>query len=132
MAKLKYEKYNNSNNVIAINLHNGYTVIAVSGFSVEKESYTTTLLLKANGIDTWKLVEKAEFLEFNETPQTINLTILKQVSKFLEEGFFDYYIKRYEYETKCFDKGNEFFEKGKVYEKSCLSCDYWDTWDDCK
>ena len=132
MAKLKYEKYNNSNNVIAINLHNGYTVIAVSGFSVEKELYTTTLLLKANGIDTWKLIEKAECLEFNATPQTINLAILKTVSAYFEDGFFDYYIKRNEYETKCFDKGNQFFEKGKVCEKSCLSCEYWETWDDCK
>ena len=132
MAKLKYEKYNNSNNVIAIDLHNGYTVIAVSGFSIEKELYTTTLLLKANGIDTWKLIEKAECLEFSATNQTINMAILKTVSKYLEEGFFDYYIKRYEYEQKCFDKGNEYFEKGKLHEKSCLSCDYWDKWDDCK
>lgn len=110
MAKLKYEKYNNSNNVITIDLHNGYTVIAISGYNIEKGLYITTLLLKADGIDTWKLIEKAESLEFNATSHTINMEVLKQVSKFLEEGFFDYYIKRYSYETKCFDKGNDYFE----------------------
>lgn len=110
MAKLKYEKYNNSNNVITIDLHNGYSVIAVSGYSIERELYTTTLFLKANSIDKWKLIEKAECLEFSATNQTINMAILKTVSKYLEEGFFDYYIKRYEYEQKCFDKGNEYFE----------------------
>lgn len=110
MQKLKYEKYNNSNNVITIDLHNGYSVIAVSGYSVEREMYTTTLLLKANNIDTWKLIENAEHLEFNATSQTINMAILKQVSRYLEEGFFDFYIKRYEYEMKCFDKGDEYFE----------------------
>lgn len=110
MTKLKYEKYNNSNNVITIDLHNGYTVIAISGYNIEKELYVTTLLLKADDIDTWKLIERAESIEFNATSQTINMAVLKQVSKFLEEGFFDYYIKRYEYEMKCFDKGNDFYE----------------------
>ena len=110
MTKLKYEKYNNSNNVITIDLHNGYSAIAVSGYSIERELYTTTLFLKANSIDKWKLIEKAENLEFHATNQTINMAILKTVSKYLEEGFFNYYIKRYEYEQKCFDKGNEYFE----------------------
>ena len=110
MAKLKYEKYNNSNNILMIDLHNGYTVISVSGYNIEKAVYITTLFLKANAIDTWKLIEKAEKLEFDANPQTINLAILKTVSKYLDEGFFDYYIKRYEYEAKCFDKGNDYFE----------------------
>ena len=110
MTKLKYEKYNSSNNVITIDLHNGYSVIAVSGYDIERELYTTSLFLKVNGIDTWKLIEKAEHLEFNATSQTINMAILKTVSKYLEEGFFDYYIKRYEYDSKCFDKGNDYFE----------------------
>lgn len=132
MTKLKYEKYNNSNNVITIDLHNGYSVIAVSGYSIERELYTTILFLKDNNIDTWKLIEKAECLEFNATNQTINMAILKTVSKYLEEGFFDYYIKRYEYETKCFDKGNELLEKRKFCNKSCLDCNYWDELDDGK
>ena len=63
MQRLKYEKFNNSNDVITIDLHNWYTIMAV---------------------------------------------ILKQISMFLEEGFFDYYIQRYEYEMKCFDIGNDF------------------------
>ena len=62
MQRLKYEKFNNSNDVITIDLHNWYTIMAV---------------------------------------------ILKQISMFLEEGFFDYYIQRYEYEMKCFDIGND-------------------------
>ena len=42
---------------------------------------------------------------------------LKQVSTFLEEGFFDKYIERYEYETKCFDIGNEQMEKERLGDK---------------
>ena len=114
MQRLKYEKFNNSNDVITIDLHNGYTVIAVTGFDVETKTYITTLFLKENTIDTWKLIENAENLEFHANHNTINSAILKQVSTFLQEGFFDYYIQRYEYEMKCFDKGNSIYEKERI------------------
>ena len=115
MQKLKYEKFNNSNEVITIDLHNGYTVIAVTGFDTENRIYTTTLFLKDNTVDTWKLIENAENLEFHANHNTINSAILKQVSTFLEEGLFDYYIQRYEYELNCFDIGND------LVESECLS-----------
>ena len=92
MQKLKYEKYRNSNEIITIDLHNGYTVIAIS--TGENGSYITTLFLKENTIDTWKLIENAENLEFHANQNTINSAILKKVSSFLEEGCFDYYIQR--------------------------------------
>ena len=114
MQRLKYEKFNNSNEVITINLHNGYSVIAVTGFNTENRVYTTTLFLKENTIDTWKLIENAENLEFHANHNAINSAILKQVSTFLQEGFFNYYIQRYEYEMKCFDKGNSIYEKERL------------------
>ena len=114
MQRLKYEKFNNSNDVISIDLHNGYTVIAVTGFDTENRVYTTTLFLKENTVDTWKLVENAENLEFHANQNTIDSAILKKVSSFLEEGFFDYYIQRYEYEMKCFDIGDEIKQKERL------------------
>ena len=114
MQRLKYEKYNNSNDAITINLHNGYTVIAITGFNIENRVYTTTLFLKDSTVDTWKLIENAENLEFHANQNTINSAILKQVSAFLDEGFFNYYIQRYEYEMKCFDKGNSIYEKERI------------------
>ena len=114
MQRLKYEKFNNSNDVITIDLHNGYTVIAVTGFNAENRVYTTTLFLKENTIDTWKLIENAENLEFHANHNAINSAILKQVSTFLQEGFFNYYIQRYEYEMKCFEKGINIYEKERI------------------
>ena len=112
MQRLKYEKYRNSNEIITIDLHNGYTVIAIS--TRENGSYITTLFLKENTIDTWKLIEKAENLEFHANQNTIDSAILKKVSSFLEEGLFDYYIERYEYEMKCFDIGDEIKQKERL------------------
>ena len=114
MQRLKYEKFNNSNEVITINLHNGYSVIAVTGFDAENRIYNTTLFLNDNTVDNWKLVEQADKLEFHANQNTINSAILKQVSVFLEEGFFDYYIQRYEYEMKCFDVGNDLSESERL------------------
>ena len=115
MQRLKYEKYRNSNEIITIDLHNGYTVIAIS--TGENGSYITTLFLKDNTIDTWKLIEKAENLEFHANQNTIDSAILKKVSSFLEEGLFDYYIERYEYEMKCFDIGDEIKQKERLGDK---------------
>ena len=117
MQRLKYEKFNNSNDVITIDLHNGYTVIAVTGFDDGNRVYNTTLFLNDNTIDNWKLIENAENLEFHANQNTINSAILKKVSEFLKEGFFDYYIERYEYEMKCFDKGNGIYEKERLGDK---------------
>ena len=114
MQKLKYEKINNSNEVITIDLHNGYSVIAITGFDTENKVYITTLFLKDNTIDTWKLIEKADKLVFHANNNTINSAILKQVSTFLDEGFFDYYIQRYKYEMNCFDVGNNLAEKERL------------------
>ena len=114
MQSLKYEKFNNSNDVIMIDLHNGYSVIAVTGFDAENRIYNTTLFLKDNTIDTWKLVEQADKLEFHANQNTINSAILKQISVFLEEGLFDYYIQRYEYEMNCFDVGNDLAESERL------------------
>lgn len=116
--RLKYEKYNGSENAVVIDLHNGYSVIAVSGLNIEKQVYTTTLFLKENSISDWKLIEEAECLEFATTRNSINSAILKQVSTYLEEGFFDYYINRYEYEMKCFNRGNDLYEKERLNDAS--------------
>ena len=97
-----------------IDLHNGYTVIAISTFDNEKELYITTLLLKDNTMDTWKLIEKADRLEFKANRNTINSAVLKKVAVLLADGFFDYYIQRYEYELNCFDVGNEIEEQKRL------------------
>ena len=106
--KLKYEKFRNMNNVITIDLHNNYTVIALIG--KDNDVYDVQLMLKENTIDNWVLIEQAEHLKMFATPKNIYSVILKQVAAYLNGGFFNYYIERYEYEIKCFDLGNDIYE----------------------
>lgn len=111
--RLKYEKYRGIDSIITIDLHNGYTTIALIGKD-ENGKYDVELRIKENTIDKWDLIEKAEHLTFNATKNTIYSAILKTIGTYLQEGFFDYYINRYEYELKCFEIGNELAEKERL------------------
>ena len=95
--RLKYEKINNSDDVLSIDLFNGYSVIAITGYNDDIESYITSLFLKENSIDTLRLIGAADRLIFPKT-ERINSVILKTVSEFLENGFLQYYIDQYEFE----------------------------------
>lgn len=112
MEKLTYKEYKGNKNILTIDLHNDYTVIAIKTFDKDRKEYYVDLLLKENNVSKWDVIEKAQDIEFTATNKTINYAILKQVSTFMNEGFFNYYIKRYEYELKCFDIGHEICEKG--------------------
>lgn len=114
--RLKYEKYRGMDNIITIDLHNGYTVIAIIGKD-ENEDYDVQLMLKENTVDKWDSIEKAEHIKFPNKTKNIYSVVLKTVSTYLQEGFFDYYINRYEYELKCFDLGNDVLEKERLGDK---------------
>ncbi len=114
MERLTYEKINNSDNVIKIDLHNGYSVIAISGWNIQDKNYSTTMYLKDNSIDSLKLIEEAENLRFNAKYKTINSAILKWTGIHMEDGTLQKYIDRYHYEMTCFDLGNEIMEKARL------------------
>ncbi len=113
--RLKYDRYRGMDNIITIDLHNDYTIIAIIGKD-ENSIYDVQLMLKENTVDKWDLIEKAEHLDFNATDKTIHSAILKTVSDYLQEGFFDFYIERYEYSLKCFDLGNDIYERKRLGE----------------
>ena len=111
MDKLTYKELYGSKDMLIIDLHNSYSIIAIKIWNAEQNNYTVMLMLKENTVDRWSLIEDIEPLEFNTNYKFINSAILKKVSELNNEEFFNYYIQRYEYELECFDKGNEFFEK---------------------
>ena len=117
MERLKYENYRGCKDILTIDLHNKYTVIAIKSWNSAEHKYVVQLMLKEKTVDKWDLIEKAESLEFNVDYKILNRAILKHVATLLSDGFFDYYIKRYEYELECFDIGNEIAEKERLGDK---------------
>ena len=116
MSKLTYIKVND--NVITIDLHNGYSIMAMSRWEPKNHNYITTLYLKDNTIDTLQLIQGAENIEFNATYKTINSAILKQVSTYLNDGFFKDYIDTYAFEQKCINSGYDLVEKERLFHAS--------------
>ena len=118
MQRLTYKEYKGNKDILLIDLHNGYTIVAIKIWNSDKHKYIVELRIKENTIEKWDLIEKAEALEFDVDYKIINKAILKQVSNFLYEGFFKNYRDRYEYENKCIEKGNEIYENEILDEKS--------------
>lgn len=106
MKNLRYEKIHNSNTAIIINLHNDYSVKAISGYDMLNEIYTTSLYIKENRSDLWMEINTDEELTFSTNSKNIASAVLSTVSDYFENGFFDQYIDTYEYYLKCFDLGN--------------------------
>ena len=115
--RLEYKNYKGCKDILTIDLHNDYTVIAIKSWNPDEQKYYVQLMLKENTVNKWDLIEKAESIEFNVDYKIINKVILKHVATLLSDGFFDYYIQRYEYELKCFDIGNNLHENN-------LSCSF--------
>ena len=113
-SRLEYKNYRGCKDIITIDLHNHYTVIAIKSWNSDEHKYTVQLMLKDNTVDKWDLIEKADEIEFHVDYKIINKAILKHVATLLSDGFFDYYIDRYEYELKCFNRGNELFENERL------------------
>ena len=113
-SRLEYKNYRGCKDIITIDLHNHYTVIAIKSWNSDEHKYTVQLMLKDNTVDKWDLIEKSDEIEFHVGYKIINKAILKHVATLLSDGFFDYYIDRYEYELKCFNRGNELFENERL------------------
>lgn len=104
--RLKYEKWNGCDNVIVIDLHNGYSVIAI--WSQDENEFPVTLHLKENSIDRWDLI--VDDWKFTATRGTINAAILRTVADSLENGFFEPSIERSNYYIECENIGSNIKE----------------------
>ena len=106
---MKYNK--EANSVISINLHNGYFIIAMTKWNNERRRYYTTLYIKHKTVDILDKLENFTKVECTTTSaKEINSEVAEFIMDKFKSGEFDYYIKRYDYEQKCFDRGHEFFE----------------------
>ena len=112
--RLKYEKWNNCDNVIIIDLHNGYSVIAIwkkeSDYS--QTEFPVTLQLKEKTTDMWDLI--VDDWSFTANQKTINAAILRTVADSLESGFFEPFIKRNEYYLKCSQLGCDLLDQERL------------------
>lgn len=107
--RLKYEKVGDV--VLDIDLHNDYIARVIAKYDTELSGYKATFYIRQRTIEKFMLVDTQIDIPFNATYKTIYSTILKYTSELLDNYAFDGAINQYEYEIKCFDKGNDIFEE---------------------
>ena len=93
--------------------HEGYYVDCTYRYDKKKDKYLLSMWLRRKDIQNG----------FNLAPQEVDTqyitstreTIRKDICKIVEHAslmdFFEHYIQRYEYEIRCFNRGNELYEK---------------------
>lgn len=99
---------------ISIDLQNEYTIVAMANWDGDEKKYHVTLYMKRNDIDDLKLIGRACDIEFESSVKDIKTDIAKYVTTLLSDGFFEYYIRLYEYEQQCFDRGFDLYEQERT------------------
>lgn len=88
-------------------------------FDKKQEKYSLSMWLSRNDVDERMKIssKKIDTQYISGTKETIIENICRIVYQAAmvadDEGekYFDYFVNRYEYELRCFEKGNELFEK---------------------
>ena len=91
----------------------GYFVKCTYKYKKAKEKYLLALWLKREDIEEDFRIDAQE-IDAQLSPgtrETIENNILRIIMQANETGYFDRYIKRFEYTCKCFERGNELFEQ---------------------
>ncbi|MCM1500425.1 MAG: hypothetical protein NC124_18340, partial [Clostridium sp.] len=91
-------------------------------YDKREEKYSLSIWLNRKDIeDRMKLSSKKVDTQYiSGTRETIIESICRvvyQAAMVADENgekYFDYFVKRYEYELACFDRGNELFEQERI------------------
>lgn len=96
--------------------HAGYSVKCIYKYRTKKEKYSLQMRLVHKDIDDEFKIDSQEIdtQYIPGTQETIESNIARIVEHAALSGFFDKYVERFEYLYKCFDKGNDFFEKEEL------------------
>ncbi|KAI4445079.1 hypothetical protein C823_007583 [Eubacterium plexicaudatum ASF492] len=92
---------------------NGYSVTCTYKYNKKIDKYALEMELKNKDIGDSFRIDRQEidtqYISGNKDNIEDNVKRIVQQAMF--SGFFDKYIKRYEYTVKCFEKGNEYYEQ---------------------
>ena len=113
-------RYENKGYLIEVKLpkNKDYSVECRYLYDKSKEKYSLSMWLKRNDIDdTFKIdSQEIDTQYISGTKETIRQNICNIIEQASLSGFFNYYIERYEYTYKCFERGNELYEKERLSE----------------
>lgn len=100
--------------------YEGYSVECTYKYNKYKEKYSLSMWLKRKDIGNKYKIESQE-IDTQYIPGTKE-NIVDNICKIVENaglnGYFDFYVERYEEELRCFECGYELFEKERLERKN--------------
>lgn len=109
---LKFEKI--GHNAILVDLHNDYSVMAIAKWIKDKKVYNAKFYISRNDVESFDLVNEMENVEFDSDMKKISYDLSEYITRQFNMGNFVKAINRYDYQQKCFERGNEMFERERV------------------
>ena len=96
--------------------YKNYIAECVYHFDKHEGKYSLSMWLNRNDMeDRMRLSSKKVDTQYiSGTKETIIENICRVVHQACMSGYFDYFVERYEYELKCFERGNELFEMERL------------------
>ena len=110
-------RYENKGYLIDVKLpESDYSVLCRYKYDKNKDKYLFSMWLMRNDIDdTFKIdSQEIDTQYISGDKSTIRDNIVKIIEQAYDSNFFDYYIERFEYTYKCFDKCNDFYESERL------------------
>lgn len=101
-------------NAIQVDLHNDYSVMAIAKWIKTEEKYVVKFYIGRNDIESFDLVTEMENIKFNSNIKQIPYDMAGYITEQLKKGNFDKAIERYEYQQRCFERGNDMFESERI------------------
>lgn len=109
---IRYE--NEANTVISVPINDSYKIYALPLWDKSEKLYHTRLYLVRKDIGNLVPIMEHENIEIKSDIKTVKIDLARYISNLNSKGSFKDYIQRYEYEQKCFDRGNESFEQERL------------------
>ena len=106
-------RYENKGYLIEVKLpESDYSVLCRYKYDKNKDKHLLSMWLMRNDIDdTFKIdSQEIDTQYISGDKDSIRDNIVKIIEQANDSGFFDYYVERFEYVYKCFDRGNKLYE----------------------
>ena len=106
-------RFENEGIAISVKLpRTDYTVHMMAAYDKDNQIYNTKTYIERNDVNDLSLINDKNKIESDS--KNIKCDMANYITEKFNNGFFNYYIDRYEYQQKCFEKGNDFYEDERI------------------
>ena len=106
--KRKMLTYTYQGEAVSVDLENGFTVTAIAKWQNDEKLYYTKFYINRSDVDMLDLA--VSMIRMNADMKNLRVTIAQYVTDKLDEGFYDFYMNRFNEQMEIFDIGTEIYD----------------------